>query len=85
MTKNKFTSQLINKKFKQKHTGVGGSYPSRGCISNYRAPRHQWRSTGDRMKPYTNGCYCCSRSPKYKFIARLEEKKSIKKDLVKLK
>lgn len=78
VSENKYESKQIDKKFKYNHTGVGGSYPSRG-VGGRRAPRHQWRSKGDRMKQYTNRCYCCSRSPKEKFIKRLTEKKDIKK------
>lgn len=79
---NKYDSKKVDKDCKKNHVNFGGGYPAAGWIhSNYRSPRHQWRSTGNRMKPYTNGCYCCSRSPKAKFVLRLKEKKTTKKEL----
>jgi hypothetical protein len=81
VSKNKHESCQINKKSKEKQAGVGGGYPSGGTISHYRSPRHQWRSVGDRMKTQANGCSCCTRAPKAKFVSRLQNKKDLGEDL----
>jgi 3'-phosphoadenosine 5'-phosphosulfate sulfotransferase (PAPS reductase)/FAD synthetase len=79
--KNKYESKKVDKKCKKNHVSFGGDYPQAGRIhSNYRSPRHQWRSKGDRIKE-TIGCYCCTRSTKSKYIERLKEKKVIKNEL----
>ena len=78
VSENKYESLMIDKKFKEKHTGTGGANHGKGTISHYRSPRHQWRSEGDRMKTHSNGCFCCTRCPKTKFVVRLQNKKDLR-------
>ena len=79
---NKYESTLVKKKWKASHTGGGGGPGGYRCAGGFRGPRHSNKDGGNRYKRYPNGCWCCVRQPKQKYVKRMYEKRSLRRDLV---
>lgn len=79
--RNKHESNLVDKDCKNNHIYLGGGKPISGYTrSNYRSPRHYYKSKGDRLTADT-GCPCCTRTAKDNYIERLKDKRSTKREL----